>query len=116
MLVKIVKRGSPPLGGGEVHFVCPVITSLNNVNFSDPGRIKRIRGIAAVTRISPQASNRLVESARSLLNAFIPDIYIYSDVYKGEEAGLYTPLKFFVYSRYYWCGFFVLDHQVLVFL
>lgn len=86
--LKIVKRGSPPLGGGEVHFTCPVVTSLKNVDFSDPGRIKRIRGIAAVTRISPQASNRLVESCRSVLNTFIPDIYIYSDVYKGPEAGL----------------------------
>lgn len=85
--LKILKRGSPPLGGGEVSFICPVMSNLQNVNFSDSGRIKRIRGIAAVTRISPQASNRLVESCRSVLNTFIPDIYIYSDVYKGPEAG-----------------------------
>lgn len=86
--LKIVKRGSPPLGGGEVHFSCPVLTSLSCVDLSDAGRIKKIRGIAAVTRISPQTSNRLVESCRSLLNTFIPDIYIYADVYKGDEAGL----------------------------
>ena len=85
--LKISKRGSPPLGGGEVSFTCPILSSLQNVNLSDPGRVKRIRGIAAVTRISPQASNRLVESCRSILNTFIPDIYIYSDVYKGPEAG-----------------------------
>ena len=86
--VKIIKRGSPPLGGGEVIFTCPVLSSLSNVDLSDAGRIKKIRGIAAVTRISPQTSNRLVESCRALLNTFIPDIYIYADVYKGEEAGL----------------------------
>ena len=63
------------------------MTSLKNVLLEDPGRIKRIRGIAAVTRVSPQTSNRLVESSRSVLNTFIPDIYIYSDVFKGEEAG-----------------------------
>ena len=85
--LKIMKRGSPPLGGGEVSFTCPVVSTLQNVDLSDPGRVKRIRGIAAVTRISPQASNRLVESCRSVLNTFIPDIYIYSDVYKGPEAG-----------------------------
>lgn len=85
--LKILKRGSPPLGGGEVSFSCPVLNSLKNVDLSDIGRVKRIRGIAAVTRISPQASNRLVESCRSVLNTFIPDIYIYSDVFKGPEAG-----------------------------
>lgn len=85
--LKILKRGSPPLGGGEISFSCPVISTLQNVDLSDSGRVKRIRGIAAVTRISPQASNRLVESCRSVLNTFIPDIYIYSDVYKGPEAG-----------------------------
>lgn len=69
-------------------FTCPVVSSLNNVSLGDSGRIKRIRGIAATTRISPQASNRLVESCRSVLNTFIPDIYVYSDVYKGPEAGL----------------------------
>ena len=85
--LKITKIGSPPLGGGEVSFTCPVVSSLQNADLSDIGRVKRIRGIAAVTRISPQASNRLVESCRSVLNTFIPDIYIYSDVYKGPEAG-----------------------------
>lgn len=85
--LKISKRGSPPLGGGEVNFSCPVVSNLQNVDLSDSGRVKRIRGIAAVTRISPQASNRLVESCRSVLNTFIPDIYIYSDVFKGPEAG-----------------------------
>lgn len=37
--------------------------------------------------MSPQTANRLVESARSLLNRYIPDIYIYTDVYKGAESG-----------------------------
>ena len=39
-------------------------------------------------RVSPQFANRLVESSRSLLNPLIPDIYIYSDPYKSNEAGL----------------------------
>lgn len=29
----------------------------------------------------------MVESARSVLNRYIPDIYLYTDVYKGEESG-----------------------------
>lgn len=85
--LKITKRGAPPLGGGEIYFKCPIVKQLAPVQFIDEGRIKRIRGLAYAARVSPQNVNRMVESARSLLNRFIPDVYIYSDVYKGEESG-----------------------------
>ena len=39
------------------------------------------------TRVSPQFANRMVEAARSILNRFIPDIYLYTDVYKGDDSG-----------------------------
>lgn len=39
------------------------------------------------TRVSPQFANRMVEAARSVLNRYIPDIYLFTDVYKGEESG-----------------------------
>ncbi|CAG8455460.1 7422_t:CDS:2 [Cetraspora pellucida] len=45
--LKISKRGAPPLGGGEVNFKCPVVKSLKPIQFTDEGRIKRIRGIAS---------------------------------------------------------------------
>ncbi len=32
----------------------------------------------------------MIESCRSILNRYIPDIYLYSDVYKGEESGKYV--------------------------
>lgn len=38
-------------------------------------------------RVSPQFSHRMVEAARSVLNRYIPDIYIHTDVYKGEDSG-----------------------------
>lgn len=38
-------------------------------------------------RVNPQFSNRMIEASRSILNRYIPDIYLYSDVYKGEESG-----------------------------
>ena len=31
----------------------------------------------------------MIEAARGVLNRYIPDIYLYSDVYKGEESGKY---------------------------
>ena len=33
----------------------------------------------------------MIEAARSVLNRYIPDIYLYSDVYKGEESGKCVP-------------------------
>lgn len=85
--LKITKRGAAPLGGGEVSFSCPTLRQIKTLNFSDKGRIKRIRGIAHSVRVSPQLSNRMVEASRSILNRYIPDIYLYTDVYRGEEAG-----------------------------
>ncbi|KAF8264607.1 RNA 3'-terminal phosphate cyclase/enolpyruvate transferase [Lactarius quietus] len=73
LLRTIKKWGSPPLGGGEVFFV-------------EPGRVKHIRGIVYAVCVSPQFSNRMIEAARSVLNRYIPDIYLYSDIYKGEES------------------------------
>ncbi|KAJ1811978.1 hypothetical protein LPJ75_003884, partial [Coemansia sp. RSA 2598] len=86
--LKITKRGAPPKGGGEVRFMCPVVRAVKPLNFVDQGKIRRIRGIAYATRVSPQTANRIVEAARGELNRFIPDIYIYTDVYKGAESGL----------------------------
>ncbi|XP_035246546.1 RNA 3'-terminal phosphate cyclase-like protein [Anguilla anguilla] len=85
--LKIVKRGMPPGGGGEVHFSCPVRRTIRPVQLTDPGKIKRIRGTAYSVRVSPQMANRIVDSARSILNKFIPDIYIYTDHMKGANAG-----------------------------
>ncbi|THH12519.1 hypothetical protein EW146_g7617 [Bondarzewia mesenterica] len=85
--LRIKKRGSPPLGGGEVQFLCPVVKQVKTLNFVDPGKIKRIRGIAHAVRVSPQFSNRMIEASRSVLNTYIPDIYLYSDVYKGDDSG-----------------------------
>lgn len=43
--------------------------------------------ISHSVRVSPQLSNRLVAAARSVLNRYIPDVYIYTDVYRGEDSG-----------------------------
>ena len=49
--------------------------------------VKRIRGVAYSMRVSPQASNRLVDGARGELNALLADVYIFTDHMAGAEAG-----------------------------
>lgn len=96
---QILRRGARPLGGGRVFFTCPVVSALVPVQQVDAGLIKKIRGVSSTTRVSPQISNRMIEAARSQLNTFIPDIYIYSDVFKGEDAGLSPGYSLFLQAE-----------------
>lgn len=57
------------------------------INCLDPGKIKRIRGVAYAMRVAPAICNRLVETAKGILLKFIPDVYIISDHQKAINAG-----------------------------
>ena len=85
--LSIKKRGAPPEGGGEVVLQIPALRHLSPTIATDPGRIKRIRGIAYVAKVAPQVANRIVESSRGVLNHFLPDVWIYTDVVKGAGSG-----------------------------
>ena len=39
-------------------------------------------------RVSPQTSQRVVAALREHLNAVVADVFIYTDHYKGNDAGL----------------------------
>lgn len=85
--LKVKQRGLRPLGGGEVTFKCPVRKVLRSLQFGKPGMIKRIRGVAYASKVSPALANRAIESAKGKLLQFIPDIYIYADQNRGKNAG-----------------------------
>lgn len=44
-------------------------------------------GVTFCARISPTIVTRVVESARGILNKFIPDVYIHTDHYRGADGG-----------------------------
>lgn len=85
--LKIVKRGAKPDGGGEVHFRCPTKMKLIPINLTDPGKIKRIRGVAYAMRVAPAICNRMIDTAKGILLKFLPDVYIISDHQKAVNAG-----------------------------
>lgn len=85
--LKILSRGARPNGGGSISFTCPTIRALKPVQFVDSGSISKIRGIAYATRVAPAMANRMGIASRELLTRYIPDVYIYTDVYKGAESG-----------------------------
>jgi len=85
--LKILKRGAMPDGGGEIVFTCPARRKLIPLQFTEPGKLKRIRGTAFSMKVSPAFVNRMVDSSRGILNQFLSDIYIYSDSVKGVQSG-----------------------------
>lgn len=44
------------------------------------GRVKQIRGVAYAVGVSGSNNARMIDSARGVLNKFVPDTYIFSDV------------------------------------
>ena len=85
--LKLSKRGAKPDGGGQCHFRCPTKMKLVPVNLTDPGKIKRIRGMAYAMRVAPAICNRMVETAKGVLLKLLPDVYIISDHQRGDNAG-----------------------------
>lgn len=86
--MKIVKRGYLPLGGGHVHIVIPAIRKLNRVNLEEKGYIKRVRGTCAGSKISTSILNQVKDKVKSRMLEYLPDVWIYTDYFKGEKASL----------------------------
>lgn len=86
--IKILKRGFKPLGGGEVHISLNFVKFLKAVDFSNKGKVKKIRGIAYASKIAIQSLNRMISSVREVFNDYLSDVWIYSDYNKGNKAGL----------------------------
>lgn len=85
--LKIPKRGFAPLGGGQVSFTCNTLTAVKPFQWLDEGKIKRVRGVATCMRMSPATNPRVIDTARGVLNDFLPDVYIYNEHPKGEASG-----------------------------
>lgn len=86
--LKINKRGLAPDGGGEVILSVPIIKGkLPPMSMLEEGLVKRVRGIAYGCRVSPSMTNRLVDGARGVLNALLPDVYVFTDHMRGDKAG-----------------------------
>lgn len=86
--IKVTARGFAPNGGGQIVFTFPVVRQLQPVQWTEPGKVKRVRGVAVASRVSPQMSNRLIDTSKGMLLQFLPDVYIYSDHNKGKTSGL----------------------------
>ncbi|XP_071445660.1 RNA 3'-terminal phosphate cyclase-like protein [Hetaerina americana] len=85
--LKVVKRALNPNADGEVIFKCPISRKLKPVQITKQGKVKRIRGIAFTTKVSPAIGHRMVFEAKRILMKCIPDVYINTDHSKGVKSG-----------------------------
>lgn len=85
--LNVKRRGSAPKGGGLVEFSCPMVRELQPIFAEDAGLVKRVRGVGYCSRISPTIISRVIDSAREVLNHLLPDVFINTDHFKGNEGG-----------------------------
>jgi RNA 3'-terminal phosphate cyclase-like protein len=85
--MKVLKRGLAPAGEGEVLVEIPNARMLKPANATIEGFVKRVRGVAFASQVPAQVVNRVVHAARGVLNDFLPDVHIATDLVKGKEAG-----------------------------
>jgi RNA 3'-terminal phosphate cyclase-like protein len=83
----IQKRGVGLNGGGQIKFRCPIITYLNNFDWVDEGKVKRVRGLAFTSNVPGSFSTRMIDAGRGVFNNFLPDVWIEVDNYKNKNEG-----------------------------
>ena len=76
---KIVTRSSGSEANGLVIFTSPVVKFLPPIELKQEGLVKRVRGVFWSAKMNREFSVRFVESARSILNKCIEDVWIYSE-------------------------------------
>lgn len=91
--LRLLQRSNPGTGGkggaGEVQLVFGHQVRLpKTVHILNPGRVKKIRGVAYCTGVSASNNARMIEEARGILNPMTGDTYIFSDV---SSAPYVTP-------------------------
>ncbi|GKY95944.1 hypothetical protein MPSEU_000555000 [Mayamaea pseudoterrestris] len=88
MLVQ--RRGAAPSGGGLVEVYVPCVKTLQSIDYTDSGKITRIRGSCISTRVvSNSAAARVAYAAKGLLLKLLPDVWISADAHtiKRHQCG-----------------------------
>ena len=86
---KIVSRGFGPESNGCVIFTCPTVKYIAPIELGKEGLVKRVRGVFWSAKMNREFSVRFVESARSILNKCIEDVWIYTENVKDSQIPVY---------------------------
>lgn len=59
---------------------------LRKTKLIQKGMVKRVRGVCSGSKISPSILNENIADARGVLNNFLPDVWIYSEISKDPAS------------------------------
>lgn len=86
--IRVLQRAAAPTGGGKVHFQCPIVKELTPIDFTDPGKIKRIRGTAISCKIvSSSMAARVAYATKGVFHKLLPDVWIHTDAHTQKNHG-----------------------------
>ena len=91
LALRLVRRGLPPLGGGEVVLDVPCVRCLPPLTLLDEGAVRRVRGVAFAARVAPAAAARAVDGCRGVLNKLLADVFVFTDHAPGQATGGLSP-------------------------
>jgi RNA 3'-terminal phosphate cyclase-like protein len=82
--LRILKRSAQPQhgksAGGEVQVVFNHQVRLpKTLHLLNPGRVKKIRGVAYCVEVPKSNNERMIHGARGVLHTFVPDTFIFTD-------------------------------------
>lgn len=61
---------------------------LKKINIEDKGYIKRVRGVCAGSKVATSILNEVKDQVKSAFLDYLPDVWIYTDYYKGDKASI----------------------------
>ncbi|EGV64900.1 rRNA-processing endoribonuclease [Yamadazyma tenuis] len=86
--IHILKKGAPPVGGGEVHLRCnSLIPQPLTIHALEEPKFSAIRGVAHCARVSPSVVNRIIEQVCEVLRPTGVQVNISADVWRGDNSG-----------------------------
>jgi RNA 3'-terminal phosphate cyclase-like protein len=85
--LRVTRRGSSPLGGGVVHFHCPIVREMRPLELVNFGMVKRVRGTAISCRVPPSSAARVAHSAKGVMHRLLPDVWIHTDAHSNNNNG-----------------------------
>ncbi len=83
--VEVQRRGYYPRGGGVVEVVVEPTKAWSPIDPSEPGPVRRVRGIAHVSNLPEDIPKRMAHAAMRRLHG-LADVKIEERLYRGEEA------------------------------
>ena len=83
--VEVMRRGYYPRGGGIVETVVQPTREWSPLEFTELGKVERVRGIAHVANLPEEIPRRMKHAATRRLHG-LADVKIEERIYRGEDA------------------------------